>query len=176
MSPGYVSWYQSPSPMPTPSIKFSIWLFSGCWAMGGLCHESMGFVFLLPSTICETSPPPEAIAFRFAPRAAVAPAPNDLWPRAPRGMAPEDDGNWWYMKSAWPRPWDTHQHTWNNKPWQWFSMINLATNKILHWQKWTHTTVISMKGQLRLRETTVCINLNHRNSLFIYTEYSFHLE
>ena len=93
MSPGYESWYQSPSPMP--SIRLSIWLLSGCCAMGGLVQESIGFVFFVLSTIGVTSDP-VAIAFRFEPRIAIAPAPNDLWPRPPRGMAPADDENWWY--------------------------------------------------------------------------------
>jgi len=109
MSPGYVSWYQWPSPMPTPSIRLSTWLPNGCCAIGGLVHESIGFVFLPASTICATSPA-EAIAFRFAPRMAAAPAPNDLWPRPPRGITPAEAGYWWYMKSGRPRPYGDKRH------------------------------------------------------------------
>ena len=69
--------------------------------MGGLVHESIGFVFFVLSTIGATSAP-EAIAFRFEPRSPAA--PNDLWPRPPRGMALAGDENWWYWKSARPRP------------------------------------------------------------------------
>jgi len=107
--------------MPTPSIRLGIWLLRGCCAMGGLVHESIGFVFFVLSTSGMTSPA-VPIAFRFAPRTPIAPAPNDLGPRPPRGITPADDGYWWYMKSPRPRPY-TQQCTQENKhfaqaPWK----------------------------------------------------------